>query len=359
MAKTCEIDEAKGQGNPWYAGRTGWIISAAFVLALFLITCINVSRHARNYRAPKEQRQIMRILYMPLVYGSVSWLSYRFIDEYVYISLVFVIYEALALSAFLYLMIQYVANSAESGSVEEILSKKDKARLPPPWLVFQFIIIRPTMSIISIVCHALNVLCPSSMSLAHPNFWLSFIDIQSMVTAMFGLLLFYRVNRQELNGHRPLLKFTIVKIVVAVSVIQEFVFKLLRTSGTIKATENWSATHVADGLTAFALTIEMTFISIAMAWAYSASEYFTSESPKGTVTQALIDSINFGDFITEMKRSLVFFYTRSRTRNMDQLESLGVNELTAHGSTSHNSSPLVEMSTRVSKKGGTEASGSI
>ncbi|KEP45792.1 organic solute transporter ostalpha protein, partial [Rhizoctonia solani 123E] len=81
---------------------------------------------------------------------------------------------------------------------------------------------------------------------------------------MFGLFLFYSVSRQELNGHQPLLKFAAIKVIVGVTVLQEFVFKTLGSSGAIKASQDWSATHIADGLNAFALTIEMTLVSIAM-----------------------------------------------------------------------------------------------
>ncbi|KAG8763176.1 hypothetical protein FRC11_005714 [Ceratobasidium sp. 423] len=311
MGGTCEADAVTGQGNPWYAGRSGWITSGIFVAIIFIVTYVNVARHARNYCAPKEQRQIIRIIYMPLVYGGINWLSYRFIDQYVYLSLIYTVYEAFALSAFLYLMIQYVSDAAATNSIAGALSKKDKAKLPPPWccfryrptkssfmhmvkcLVFQFVVIRPTVSTISIMLHALGVLCPSSMSPAHANIWLTIIDTNTMVTAMYGLLLFYTLTREELNGHRPLLKFAIIKVVVALSVIQEFVFKLLHSFGTIKPTANWSGTEVAYGLNAFALTIEMAFISVVMLWAYSASEYSNSERPKGTAVQAIIDSINF------------------------------------------------------------------
>ncbi|CAE6480266.1 unnamed protein product [Rhizoctonia solani] len=370
MGNTCAADAATGQGNPWYTERSGWITSGIFVAIIFIATCVNVVRHARNYRAPKEQRQIIRILYMPLVYGGISWLSYRFIDQYVYLSLIYVVYEAFALSAFLYLMIQYVNSAATTSSIEDTLSKKDKAKLPPPWccfryrptkasfihmlkwLVFQFVIIRPTVSTISIILHALDILCPSTMSPAHANLWLTVIDIGSMVyvhlskktsrptdtkidrTAMYGLLLFYTLTREELNGHRPLLKFAIIKVVVALSVTQEFVFRLLHSSDTIKSTANWSGTEVADGLNAFALTIEMAFVSVAMLWAYSASEYLNSAQARGTTTQAIIDSINFGDFLAEMKQSFIFFwYRRQHKSQRESQQSLGSLELRAGGAT--------------------------
>ncbi|KDN42567.1 hypothetical protein RSAG8_06710, partial [Rhizoctonia solani AG-8 WAC10335] len=250
-------------------------------------------------------------------------------------------------------MIQYVVKSTATGTMEEVLATKDKARLPPPWccfryrptklsfmhlikwLVLQFVIIRPTISTISIICHALGALCPSSMSPVYPNLWLTIFDTQAMVVAMFGLLIFYTVNRKELNGHRPILKFAVIKLVVLIPMTQEFVFKIIASSGVFEPTQHWSINHVSEGLTAFASTIEMTVFSIIMLWAYSASEYCKLESPKGTAMRAIIDSINIADVVTEMKHSSAFVYShirnRPRAKSMDRSVSLDVTEIRVNG----------------------------
>ncbi|CAE6468365.1 unnamed protein product [Rhizoctonia solani] len=281
MAGSCELDEVTGQGNPWYTRSVGYIVSGIFVVITIIVTCINVTRHTRNYRAPKEQRQIIRILYMPLIYGVICWLAYRFIHYYIYLSLIYVVYEVIALSAFLYLMIQYVANAA-AGSIEEALSNKDKTRLPTPWccfrfrptkasfihmvkwLVLQFVVFKPIIVIISIILYAVGLMCPSSTRATEPNLWLGIVEFLTMVTAVYGLLIFYRLTKQDISEHRPLLKFGIIKGVVFLTIFQELVFKILHTSGTIKPTESWTGLEVADGLNAFLLTIEMTIASIAM-----------------------------------------------------------------------------------------------
>ncbi|CCO33803.1 Transmembrane protein 184 homolog DDB_G0276041 [Rhizoctonia solani AG-1 IB] len=274
-----------------------------------------------------------RILYMPLIYGIINWLAYRFIHQYVYLSLIYVVYEVFALAAFLYLMIQYVSNAAATDSIEEALVKKDKARLPAPWccfryrptksyfmhmvkwLVLQFIIIRPVVTVISIILHGLDMLCPSKMSPSHPNLWLTIFDILSMIIAMYGLILFYKLTRKELDGHRPLLKFLIIKGIVAITVTQEFILKILYSSDKIKPSEDLPAVEVADSLNAFLLSIEMAGAAVAMLWAFSASEYSNPERPRGTVAQAIVDSVNFGDFISEMKLSLAFFWYRRQSRS--------------------------------------------
>ncbi len=82
-----------------------------------------------------------------------------------YYSLVEVIYEAFTLSAFLMLLIQFVAVTASSQTAESALERKDKTRLPIPlccwrfrptkpyfmytlkWSVLQYTIVRPGASL--------------------------------------------------------------------------------------------------------------------------------------------------------------------------------------------------------------------
>ncbi|GAB1525750.1 hypothetical protein RhiTH_008916 [Rhizoctonia solani] len=291
-----------------------------------------------------------------------------------YLSLIYVVYEVFAPAAFLYLMIEYVSNAAATNSLEEALVKKDKARLPAPWccfryrptksyfihmvkwLVLQFIIIRPIVSVISITLHALGVLCPSKMSPKYPNLWLTIIDLLSMMTAMYGLLLFYNLTRKEIEGHWPLLKFLIIKGIVALTVIQEFVFRLLRTSDKIKPSENFPAAEVADSLNAFLLSIEMAGAAAAMLSAFSASEYSNDAKPRGTIAQAILDSVNFGDFMSEIKQSVAFFWyrrqNRSRRASEEPFTTLNCHKPSADGIASGRTSSI-NLESGLSSKDGT------
>lgn len=42
----------------------------------------------RHYTCPPEQRQILRIIYMPPIYAVISFLSYRFFRSYTYYDLI-------------------------------------------------------------------------------------------------------------------------------------------------------------------------------------------------------------------------------------------------------------------------------
>jgi len=87
-----------------------------------LLTTVNVIMHTCNYYRPLEQRQIVRILLMPPVYATISFFSYRYFRSYTYYSLAEAVYEALAVAAFMMLLIQFVGSSTKEQ--KDILASK-------------------------------------------------------------------------------------------------------------------------------------------------------------------------------------------------------------------------------------------
>ncbi|EIW74213.1 DUF300-domain-containing protein [Coniophora puteana RWD-64-598 SS2] len=314
----------------WDEHRIGWAIAGGCAALTLLISMFSVLQHCRNYTRPHEQRQILRILYMPPVYAIISFFSYRFFRTYDYYSLIEAAYEAVTLSAFLMLLIEYVANTATGHSAEKALVRKDKTRLLFPlcfwryrptkayfmytlkWSVLQYVIIRPAVSIAGIVTNALGVLCPAGpYSIHFAEVYLEAIDFVSISIALYGLLLFYALTKEELAGRRPLAKFLSIKLIVMLTFYQSFVFTTLE-GRVIKPTEYWTATNIANGLTALTICIEMVFFSAFMCWAFTAGEYKTGE--KTSIGKPLLDSINYGDFFTEIWGSMRFFFAYALRR---------------------------------------------
>ncbi|KAG8874828.1 hypothetical protein FRB98_008224 [Tulasnella sp. 332] len=281
-----------------------------------------------NYRVPAEQRQIIRITYMPMVYGIISFFSYRYFRSYTYYELVEVVYEAFTIAAFLLLLIQYVARTGADDTAQAALSRKDKTKLPIPlcfwryrptkpyfmytlkWSVLQYAAIRPLITIIGVVCQAFNVLCVSTYSIHFAYVYLEAVDFVSISVALYGLVVFYILTRQELKGRRPLAKFMCIKLIVFFTFYQSFVFNVLSDHGVIKATSFWTTTNIVDGLDALATCIEMMFFAALIIWAYPASEYYSDVAPgkKLSAWRAILDSINFSDFVIEIYTSCKFFW---------------------------------------------------
>ncbi|KAF9529353.1 organic solute transporter Ostalpha-domain-containing protein [Crepidotus variabilis] len=335
MAPKCpsENTAAVDQSSFWSSGslhwdkhRIGWAIAGACTVVTVIISIISVFSHCRNYTSPRHQRQIIRILYMPPVYAVISFLSYRFFRDYTYYSFIEVVYEAVTLSAFLLLLIEYVADFRE-GDRQNLLKEKEKRRLMIPfccfryrptkpyfmyavkWSVLQYVIVRPLISLIGIICQAKGILCESEGFNAHyANVYLEAIDFVSISVALYGLLLFYGLTRTELEGKRPLAKFLCIKLIVMFTFYQSFIFSALQ-GRVIHATEYWTETNIADGLNALAICIEMIFFSSLMWWAYPAREYRREPGQRATgILRPLWDSINYADFAREILSSTIYLF---------------------------------------------------
>ncbi|KAI0291173.1 DUF300-domain-containing protein [Multifurca ochricompacta] len=318
----------------WDAHRVGWAIAGGCSVATVIISAISVFMHCRNYTNRAEQRQILRILYMPPVYAVISFFSYRFFRSYTYYSLIETGACAITLSAFLLLLIEYVASTAAGHSTEGALARKDKQSLPLPfccwryrptkayfmytlkWSVMQYVIVRPAVSIAGIICQHYNVLCASgSYSVHFAEVYLDSVDFVSISIALYGLILFYGLTKEELVGRRPLAKFLSIKLIVMFTFYQSFVFNALKDR-VIHGTEFWSSTNVADGLNALAICIEMIFFSIFMMWAFSWKEYLVQPGePHTSIWRPLWDSINLWDFAVEIGSELSFFASRLTGRH--------------------------------------------
>jgi len=179
------------------------------------------------------------------------------------------------------------------------------------WAVMQYVVLRPMVSITGIVCQVYGVLCESAGfnidAIHFANIYLEAIDFVSITLALYGLLLFYGLVHQELEGRRPLAKFLAIKLIVMATFYQGFVFDALE-GRVIKPTQFWTATNIADGLNALTICVEMVFFSIFMWWAYSPSEYTVAGAKKTSIWRPLWDSINYSDFVLEIFGSLRFFF---------------------------------------------------
>ncbi|CAK5277873.1 unnamed protein product [Mycena citricolor] len=278
-------------GLNWDKHRIGWAIAGGCSLLTVIISFISVLQHS----------------------------------SYTYYSLIYVAYEAVTISAFLLLIIEYVANTAVNHNAESAMARKDKRPLPMPfccwryrptkayfmytvkWSVMQYVIVRPLVSVAGIICQAFGVLCESqSYNLRFASVYLSAVDFISISIALYGLLLFYGLTEDELVGKRPLAKFLCIKLIVMFTFYQSFVFSALE-GHVIKATQYWTEANIADGLNALAICVEMVFFAIGMWWAYPASEYRIA-GVHTSIWRPIWDSINFWDFAVEIYQSLRYFF---------------------------------------------------
>ncbi|KAF9032362.1 organic solute transporter Ostalpha-domain-containing protein [Panaeolus papilionaceus] len=329
---TVDVDQSDfwdTNGIHWDAHRIGWAIAGGTALLTIIISFFSILGHCRNYTKPAQQRQILRILYMPPIYAIISFFSYRFFRDYTYYSFIQIAYEAITLSAFLLLIIEYVAETATGHSAEKAVERKDKMPLPIPfccwryrptkavayfmytvkWSVLQYVIIRPAASIAGIICEKYEVLCHSDgYTWRHASLYIEAVNFISISIALYGLLVFYGLMHNELVGRRPMAKFLSIKLIVMFTFYQSFVFGWLE-GRVIHETQYWTTANIANGLNALAICIEMVLFSGLMWWAYTWHEYRRPEGTRPTsIWRPLWDSVNLMDFVMEIVGSLRFYF---------------------------------------------------
>ncbi|KAI7943901.1 hypothetical protein MJO28_011429 [Puccinia striiformis f. sp. tritici] len=323
----------------WDAHRIGWVIAGSMSILSIIISAYTIHQHATHYHRPLEQRQIIRIILMPPVYAVISFFSYRFFRAFTYYHLVETVYEAFAIGAFLFLLVQYIGNAPASQRV--ILSNAPKASVPFPfcfwryrpskpyflhaikWLVLQYCIFRPLITIVGIICEANHVLCATQYSVYFAQVYLEAIDFIVFSLALYGLMVFYTVTKIHLKGQSPLAKFLTIKGIVFFTFYQGFVFSILEKHEVIKGSLYWTSTNVSEGLQALCTTIEMVVFSIIMIFSFSADSY-KAINPGQTTSgwKSFFHSQNYSDFLVEACVSLAFFrdyalrkpYTRSTNK---------------------------------------------
>ena len=99
---------------------------------------ITYSLRFTDYFRPLEQRQIIRILLMPPVYATISFFSYRYFRDYTYYFLAEAVYEALAIAAFLMLLIQYQSVVESTAERKKSLTSKSERNVPFPFCCWRY-----------------------------------------------------------------------------------------------------------------------------------------------------------------------------------------------------------------------------
>ena len=98
-----------------------WFIAGLFVLLAVPISVYSVALHIENYNCPRLQKHVVRIMWMPMVYGLTSWLGLRFKDAAIYFDTLRECYEAFVIFHFFTFLIVYLE---QHDSVESMLARK-------------------------------------------------------------------------------------------------------------------------------------------------------------------------------------------------------------------------------------------
>ena len=104
-----------------------WFVAGVFVLLAVPITFYEVAQHLENYRMPRLQRHVIRILFMVPIYAVDCWLALRFKDGTIYFDTIRECYEAYVIYNFYTYCTVYLQEFCNPG-LEQIIARKPPAR---------------------------------------------------------------------------------------------------------------------------------------------------------------------------------------------------------------------------------------
>ncbi|XP_009980469.1 PREDICTED: transmembrane protein 184A [Tauraco erythrolophus] len=299
------------------------VISGIFVWSALIITFHQIYTHLRNYTVPKEQRYIIRILFIVPVYAFDSWLSLLLLGShqyYVYFDSVRDCYEAFVIYSFLSLCFEYLGG--ESTIMTEIRGKPivsscfygtcclQGMSYSIGFLRFckqatlQFCIVKPLMAIVTIILQAFGKYHDGDFNAAAPPrvqsgyLYITIIYNFSVSLALYALFLFYFATMDLLRPFEPVLKFITIKAVIFLSFWQGTLLAILEKCGVIPEVQiidgkEVGAGTVAAGYQNFIICIEMLFASIALRYAFTCQVY-REKKENSTANLAPMQSISSG-----------------------------------------------------------------
>ncbi|XP_039181093.1 transmembrane protein 184C-like [Crotalus tigris] len=259
------------------------------------------------------------------IYSLDSWIALKYPNIAIYVDTCRECYEAYVIYNFMVFLSNYLINWYPNLVL--IIEAKDQQRhLPPlcccpPWAmgevllfrcklgVLQYTVVRPFTTITALICELICVYDEGNFSFKNAWTYLVFINNISQLFAMYCLVLFYKVLREELNPIRPVGKFLCVKMVVFVSFWQAVLIAVLVKVGVISEKHTWewqSVEAVATGLQDFIICVEMFFAAIAHHYSFTYKPY-VQEAEEGSCFDSFLAMWDISDIradVTEQVRNV-------------------------------------------------------
>jgi len=216
-------------------------ISAVFVFFTLLASIFLMYKHLSNYTMPRHQRCIVRIIAMVPLYAVYSLLSLIFWKYQIYFAVLRDAYEAYALYNFFILCTEYMGGKSET---EKAFLQHDPLRLLCPFCccnvnpgkvlflltrqgILQYVLVRPVVAVASAVLLIIGKYGEGVWSPNKGYLWITIINNLGVTVAIYFLVLFYQIVKEDLRPWKPVLKFGVVKMIVFFCYWQEIVIMIL------------------------------------------------------------------------------------------------------------------------------------
>jgi len=266
------------------------IVAACFAMAATLITAIQVASHRRYWAIPRIQIKIVRIILMVPIYAWSAWFGLVFVQLATYIDFIRVCYEAFVIFNFLLLLTRYLGG--HEGAVAILQRSKDQEMSWPapccccPRFHFsanflfhikrgtlQYVIFSPLAAFAAVILGALGYYDDGNFNFNQGYVYIALVQNCTQMVALYCLIWFYLVAKDDLAPFKPFAKFLVVKSVVFFTFWQGILINVLAKLGVIYDTGGFSAAQIQLGLQDFIICIEMLIAAAVHRWTFGVEPF--------------------------------------------------------------------------------------
>ncbi|OJD38123.1 uncharacterized protein BKCO1_500068 [Diplodia corticola] len=310
---TCPAPISDVDGQPLDIGiTTQWLLTYISIpcIAITTIACLYlIFKHLHRYSRPAEQRQIVRLIWTPVVYSVFSLLGLLFYDAYEYIEPLPELYEAFALACLFVLFVHYGRNPTvrESGFTRSQTRNEFQsiADIKKTWImVFQYPVVKTILIIAQEASTATGTYCAASNSIHFGHIWITLISNISLVACFLTIVRFYTANKHLMAVHKPLAKLLSFKLIVFVIFLQTLVFNFVPTPAGLSRNGTLSPRDVKYGLPSALVCLEMAAFAFFFHYSFRSRMYHPDErghaGPCMSFAAACVDAANPSDLVMDI-----------------------------------------------------------
>ncbi|KAL3455171.1 organic solute transporter Ostalpha-domain-containing protein [Aspergillus heterothallicus] len=280
------------------------ILSAACTGVTCLVILTVMGRHAMHLSNSDQQVKIMRIATLFPLYTIYSFLSICFPNAYVYLVGWTKVFQGVALYWFLMLLCDFVTPNDQhraeffaSLRIPKPFSRTDTrdglSWLKSTWLfVLQYPIVTFILAIAQSITQAKGTYCLAGKKVYFAHLWITSIGVISLTMAMTSILRFHGILKSNMKEHKPMMKLLAFKMIVGLEFLEQIIFMVLDSTGTLKPSATMSYADTIIGLPTLIICLQVVPFAFLFYYAYSIKPYTTLkvESTTNPQYRVVVDS---------------------------------------------------------------------
>jgi Organic solute transporter Ostalpha len=252
------------------------------------------------------------------IYAIESWLGLRFRSSAVYFDTMRECYESMVIYSFYSFLVEYLGGERH---LARLLRSKETFKHPFPFNymddwpmggvflhktkvgILQFVVLKPIMALLSFGFDAIGMYWDGEWSWGYAYPYIMLIDNISQTIALYALIVFYQVLKDDLAPVKPVPKFLVVKSVVFFTFWQGVTLSILKHIGILDMLRQadysrYSSEDFVTSIQDFLVCIEMFAAAVAHHYAFPYKEFHDpamSSGPSQPVFRSIFQAVDVTD----------------------------------------------------------------